>query len=215
MRILEDAGINRLYHHLNNPKEVAVFISVDRNEDSPAQNNRKRSDFKKIMRLYRFGYFSIKGGYIEDSPDGGIEVEDEVSFAVFAPIEKEDELLFLMLELSRLTKQDSIMFVKNSRAYWIYCSKQSLDKLISENGIFEQMQALGKVFPLGRFSVTDVDKYFSKIRGRKFSFSTSQVEAVEPERFERSWERKFVYELQEHLRTRHVEQDLKNLLGMD
>lgn len=216
MRTIEDAGLNRLYHHINNPKEVVIFISMDRNSDTPAQNNRKRNDFKKIMDLYRFGYFKIKGGYVEDDPEkGGVEIEDEISFAVFAPIEKEDAFLFLMLELGRLTKQDSIMFVKNSRAYWIYCPKQKLNTILSENDdIFEQMNEKGSVESLGSFSTHDIDRYFSKIKGRKFSFSTSQVESAQLTNFERSWERGFIYGLQEHLKARRVDYDLRNLLGM-
>lgn len=153
MRLIEDAGLNRLYHHINNPKEVVIFISMDRSSDTPAQNNRKRNDFKKIMSLYQFGYFRIKGGYVEDDPEEGpVEVEDETSFAVFAPVEKEDALLFLMLELGRLAEQDSIMLVKNSKAYWVYCPKQKLNTLLSsDDDIFEQMRSMRKVDSLGSF----------------------------------------------------------------
>lgn len=43
-KVLEDSGLNRLYHHLNNPNEVTVFISMDRKSDTPVQNNKKRAD---------------------------------------------------------------------------------------------------------------------------------------------------------------------------
>lgn len=216
MKIIEDAGLNRLYHHLSNSKEVTVFISMDRSESSPAQNNKKRADFKRIMSLYRFGYFEVKGGYIEDREDGSsVEVEDETSFAVFAPREKEDALLFLMLELGRLAKQDSIMFVKDLQAYWIICPKQKLDLLLSSNdNIFSQMKEITNVTALGKFTTRLIDKFFTKIKGRKFSFPLAQVESIDLKNFERSWERGFMYGLQEHLKQRKVDYDLRNLMGL-
>ena len=216
MKVVEDAGLNRLFHHLSNPKEVTIFISMDRSENSPAQNNKKREDFKRIMSLYRFGYFEVKGGYIEDRGDGSsVEVEDETSFAVFAPREKEDALLFLLLELGRLAKQDSIMFVKDLQAYWIFCPKQKLDSLLSGNDdIFLQMKEITNVTALGKFTSRLIDRFFTKIKGRKFSFPLAQIESTELKNFERSWERGFMYGLQEHLKNRKVDYDLRNLLGL-
>lgn len=216
MRFVEDAGINRLYSHISNPNEVVIFISVDRGESSPSENSRKRRDFKKVMSMYRFGYFKIKGGYVENpgTPDE-TEVEDEASFAVFAPVEKEDAMLFLMLELGRITNQDSIMFVKGGKAYWISCPKQKLDSLLSDDdNIFQQMEDRGDVTPLGKFSLKDVDRFFSKIKGRKFSFSSTQVESVALTSYQRSWERGYMYGLQEHLKSRKVDYDLRNLMGI-
>ena len=215
MRYIEDSGLNRLYHHLSNPKEVTIFISMDRSENTPAQNNKKRADFKKIMDLYHFGYFKVKGGYKEVVDGVPVEVEDEASFTVFAPREKEDALLFLMLELGRLSKQDSVMLVKDLKAYWVSCPKQRLDTLLSSNdNIFDQLKAMRAVTPLGRFTTQSIEKFFTKIKGRKFSFSTAQIESVELKNFERSWERGFIYGLQEHLKMRRVDYDLRNLLGM-
>ena len=215
-KVLEDSGLNRLYHHLNNPNEVTVFISMDRKSDTPVQNNKKRADFKKIMNLYHFRYFKVKGGYSERGKDGTlVDVEDEASFTVFAPRAKEDALLFLMLELGRLAKQDSIMFVKDLKAYWVSCPERRLDSLlISDDRIFNQMKELGGVTELGKFTTQNIEKFFTKIKGRKFSFATSQVESVEPKNFERSWERGFAYGLQEHLNQRKVDYDLRNLLGL-
>lgn len=217
MRIIEDSGLNRLYHHLSSPNEVTVFISMDRKSDTPAQNNKKRSDFKKIMDLYRFGYFKVKGGYSEKDPITGglVDVEDEASFTVFAPRVKEDALLFLMLELGRLAKQDSIMFVKDLKAYWINCPTQRLDSILSsDENVFDQMKEMNEVTSLGRFTTRHIEKFFTKIKGRKFSFSTAQVESVELKNFERSWERGFIDGLQEHLKQRKVDYDLRNLLGL-
>ena len=217
MRYIEDSGLNRLYHHLSNPNEVTIFISMDRSESTQAQNNKKRADFKKIMDLYHFGYFKVKGGYSEKDPITGdlVDVKDEASFTVFAPREKEDALLFLMLELGRLSKQDSVMLVKDLKAYWVSCPKQRLDTLLSSNdNIFDQLKAMGSVTSLGRFTTRNIEKFFTKIMGRKFSFSTAQVESVELKNFERSWERGFIYGLQEHLKMRKVDYDLRNLLGL-
>lgn len=190
-----------IFDRLDDPDLDKVFMFISMGEyNNSFEDKLIEKIFKKIMNLYQFECFTL----IEKDP---ISKRNDISLVVFSSFEREDDFLYLMLELGRLTDQVSVMFVKDSEAYQIHCSEQDLNSLISSNyRIFDQMVSLGKVDSLGNFQLIMKD-----LRTKKFLvFKKHNLT-----RFERSWERGFIWGLKIRLKARKADHDLKCLLELD
>lgn len=200
-----------MYSNLNNPNLVTVFISADRGDVSPETNKKNRDLLEAALRRYGLGYVKITGGYVEKN---GTEVIDEKSYVVFTPKVKEDNLVFLTINLAKQTNQDAIMFIRDGRAYYIECDVIRVSDLKSYKSLVQDLLEDKKyVSPLGKFSTTKINQFFSVIKGRKFAFSTAVTEEVPIKEYERTWSRALRYNLNKNLEDREIEQDMINLFG--
>ena len=66
-------SLNRLFQNLN--KFSYVVISSDRHELSKYENLKRFKKMKKIVKNAGFSYIPVKGGYLENVPDG-VDIED-------------------------------------------------------------------------------------------------------------------------------------------
>lgn len=191
-----------IFDRLDDPDLDKVFMFISMGEYNNSFNDKLiEKIFKKIMNLYQFECFTL----IEKDP---ISKRNDISLVVFSSFEREDDFLYLMLELGRLTDQVSVMFVKDSEAYRIHCSEQELNSLISSNyRIFDEMKSLGKVDSLGNFqSMMNTLRTKKVLVFKKPAYSTHS---------EGAWERGIKWGLDIRLKARKVDHDLKCLLELD
>lgn len=166
IRICE-ASLGRIKQHFDRG-DVLLFISANRNENTPQEN---RKNFKELQRYFRaanYGFNKIKGSYVEKKEDGSSVVVDEDSLVVFAPKEEENTLFKLGLKLGIKYKQDSILFVDSEGKAKLISTRE--DSFVG---------AIGSKQPLGAFAYTRIGDYFSKVGKKEFSFKTIDEE-VEP-----------------------------------
>ena len=191
-----------IFDRLDDPDLDKVFVLISMGEyNNSFQDKLVEKAFKKIMNLYQFECFTLIEKNFRNK-------RNETSLVVFSSFEREDDFLYLILELGRLTDQDSVMFVKDSEAYRIQCSEQELSSLISSNyRIFDQMTSLGKVDSLGSFQ-----SILNTLRAEKVLVFKKPVCSIHSED---AWERGVKWGLKLHLKARKVDHDLKCLLELD
>lgn len=189
-----------IFDRLDDPDLDKIFVFISMGEyNNSFEDKLIEKAFKKIMNLYQFECFTL---IEKDSKNK----RNDIFLVVFSSFEREDDFLYLMLELGRLTDQDSIVFVKDSEAYRIHCSEQELNSLISSNyRIFDEMRSLGKVDSLGNFQ-----SLMNTLRTKKvLVFKKPEYSSVHSEG---AWERGVKWGLKLHLKARKVDHDLKCLL---
>lgn len=68
-KILDEASLNRIRSHLND-NEIC-FISVNRNENTPEENNKLTKQLEIDIKKLGYGFIDIKGAYIETDINSG------------------------------------------------------------------------------------------------------------------------------------------------
>ena len=164
--LLKESRLVRLMQHLDN-KDPIAFISSDRHDLSDKKNKENYNKLKGDTKLAGFGYNRIIGGYIED---GGHEVPDESSLIVYGSKDKEKRLLSFAMAMGKKYNQDSILFVDtNGDAFWINTTNNP-----------ETGRVFGARTKLGDFSISNIKKYYSEIKGKKFTFKTLKEQDISP-----------------------------------
>ena len=195
---LSEASMGRFYQHLMKENDCIVCISADRSDDEdgvylyPDDPRRIRTNklnngyLEEKIKAYAdrqrqagggsrnpCGYHRARGGFIETAkaPDG-TELEqkfhvEENSFVVYHKCDtKDQESVFkkYFVNLGVKYRQESILWVgRDKRATWVSCLKGSL----------------GKETDLGPFRPDTINKYYTKIKGRKFDFIVEEESVLE------------------------------------
>jgi len=146
---LDESSLNRIHQHIQKKKinSWAIMTSY-RSENSPTENKKDFNELKQRLRSMDLGFIEIEGIGQEESEDGGIKQVKEPS--LFIP---------------KITKKKA---QKLSDRYdqwgYIYSGPETDDKiaLISVEGTEY----------LGDFHPNKISQFFSKIKGKPFTFET-------------------------------------------
>lgn len=160
---VSEASLGRFYQHLNNPDNVIAIFTAYRNENPKSENEKNNSFLKKFIKNAKFGFVRMEGGYVEKTDGSEIDVTDEISFAIFTSKDREEELFNFATSMGKKYKQDSILFVDNSKdAYWVSTRDDST------------VGPIGSKKHLGDFHANKISSYFSKIGKKKFAFDVKE-----------------------------------------
>ena len=158
MEELKESSLSRIYSNLNNTKLCMIAISADRSEykDSKIIKERQK-DLEHDIKLGKFGFIKIEGGYTENK---GTKKEKDVvekSFLVTFSRDRYDEALSYFTKLAKKYEQEEILVVKDKEASY-FNNKGELS------------------FKLGEWHPSQIDAYFTKLKnGRKFSFGAANI----------------------------------------
>lgn len=158
---LSEASLGRLWQHFTRG-EPMVIISADRSERTKSENKSCFEKLKQNIRLAKFGYVKVKGGYTETDAEGNKhDVDDENSCVIFGTPETEKRLFVLGLRLGKAYNQECFLWVGNDNiAYWVYTINDDVRNI-----------RIGEKVRLGEFHTKKIGQYFSKIGKKQFSFT--------------------------------------------
>jgi len=176
---LNEASLGRLVKHLDSKEPIAIISACrsDWDRKHPKENAKinkaKTAELRSFILGMGFGFNKAIGGYTEVTADGQkVEVKDEMSCIVYATPDREKELRTFAIGMGKKFKQDSILFIScDGKAEWIFTRP---DNFMGKPVASSQ--------PLGDFHPKQLDKYFTKIGKKNFSF------AVESQDFTRHTE---------------------------
>lgn len=157
---LTESSLGRFYKHFNNHEPIA-FVSADRSEYTKAENSERYRQLKTLVKLSGFGFNRVKGGFIETPTDENgnkIEkpVDGESSLIIYGGNHDNQEKLFtLAMQLGKRFEQDAVMLIDTDQNVMFADTK-------SKN--------FGSKIKIGKFSANTIDKYYTKIGKKKFSF---------------------------------------------
>ncbi len=142
-----------MQQHLDK-KEPMAFISAHVDDLPTADNKDRTYGLYRLARAYQFGYNKISGGYTMD--DGSLS--EEQSVVVYAKPDEQDELFEFAKKAAKLYEQESILLADTDGVAFFYYAKSA--KKYNE----------GDIYKSGEFTASDVDKYFSQIGQKRFTF---------------------------------------------
>lgn len=174
--ILDEASVNRFWQHLTKDSIIGMitadraFISKEGLSDDELAKKKKEHDLeckrnnealRSALRSNNFGYVKALGGYVENRDGVGlVTVNGEDTTIVYTTPDKEVALFKLLKKLGEKYNQDSFLFVnKNNEVFWFFCNDTSSNKA-------------GDIVHLGEFTVANIEKYFTRIGKKRFSFKT-------------------------------------------
>lgn len=174
---LYEASLARLRQHKENHEPIAIISACrgDWNRKDPKENAKinkaKTNELRSFILGAGFGFNKAIGGYTEIDAEGSkIEIKDEMSCIVYATPDREKELRTFAIGMGKRFKQDSILFVNtNGDAEWIFTRPDNF-----------MGKPVASSFKLGEFHYKQLDKYFTKIGKKNFSFA---VESFDYERY--------------------------------
>lgn len=187
---ITEASLGRLWQHFKEGSPM-VIISSDRSERSKAENKKCFDELKQNIRLAKFGYVKVKGGYTETDKDGNShEIEAENSCIIFGTPETEKRLYVLGMKLGNAFNQECFLWVGcDGVAYWVYTIDDSVRNI-----------QVGKKIRLGEFHTQKIGQYYTKIGKKQFSFKeideSSDVKS-NPTTIERRSSERFIKALDE------------------
>ena len=169
---LDEASLGRLKRHIDSGEPIAI-ISACRSDwskdpkENAAENKAKTRELRSFILGAGFGFNKAYGGYTEVLPDGTkAEVKDEMSSIVYATPDREKELRTFAIGMGKRFKQDSILFVNcKKEAEWIFTRPDNF-----------MGKPVASSFKLGDFHYTQLDKYFTKIGKKNFSFAVESTD---------------------------------------
>ena len=156
---INEVSLSRLWQHYHEGDPM-LFISAERAGMTAEERNRAYEKLQSEIAHALFGFVKIVGGYVEDKDGVKIDRDNEKSCVVFGTKDTEKRLKNMGISLGSYFNQDSILWVDSSgNAEWIYTRDTNDHKK-------------GDVDKLGKFSTTNIDKYFTKIGKKKFVFKS-------------------------------------------
>lgn len=148
---INESSLGRFKQHYDNGNLIA-FISGCRAEFTPQQCRQNGKEIGQALRKAGFGFTHVKGGFIENYNTEDAKAVEEATFAIFAPIEREEELRKLLTSLAKKYNQDSFLFVGADRKA----------KYITKNGNID--------CTFNTWKPSDAEQYFTRIGNKKFTF---------------------------------------------
>lgn len=148
---INESSLGRFKQHYDNGNLIA-FISGCRDEFTPQQCRQNGKEIGQALRKAGFGFTHVKGGFIENYGTDRAKAVEEATFAIYGPIEREDELRKLLTALAKKYNQDSFLFVGADRKA----------KYITKNG--------GVDCEFSTWKPSDAEQYFTRIGNKKFTF---------------------------------------------
>lgn len=162
--LIQEASINRFETHLKNGDVIAA-VSGDREGLNREERKKNYREIKRLLGMAKFGYIRVKGGYHEENG----YVDDESSVIIYAPKEREKELRDLVVSMGKRFNQSSVMFI-DTKGTAQYISTRN-DSWIGEIGTVKKLGAYKAINP------PEVADFYTRIRGKKFTFKTFEEEA--------------------------------------
>ena len=173
--VLTEASLGRLKQHLVDKEPVAIISACrsdwDRKDpkNNAKMNKAKTAELRTFILGAGFGFNKAIGGYTEVLADGTkVEVKDELSSIVYATPDREKELRTFAIGMGKRFKQDSVLFIDtNGKAEWIFTRPDNF-----------MGKPVASSCPLGDFHARQLDKYFTKIGKKNFSFAVESEDYV-------------------------------------
>lgn len=159
------SSFSRIWQRLNNNNiERSVGIITAFRKDLKLSENRKwNGALKACISNLGYGFFNVKGFYIQDhNTEEATPVEEDAIFVISGA---DNKLKKDLIKLGIKFEQDSILFKP-------FNSKDAI--LIGTNSA--EFPGLGKEHTLGAWSPNKIDEFYSKSKGRAFVFASAEEE---------------------------------------
>lgn len=170
---INEASLGRLKQHKDKGEPMAIISACrgDWNRKDPKDNAKinkaKTAELRSFILGMGFGFNKAIGGYTEvDSEGKKVEIKDEMSSIVYATPDREKELRTFAIGMGKRFKQDSILFIGcDGNAEWIFTRPDNF-----------MGKPVASSFKLGEFHYKQLDRYFTKIGKKNFSFAVESVD---------------------------------------
>lgn len=148
-----EASLGRIFQHVTGDDSFAV-ISAFRGNLSPAENNKRHKALKAEVRKRDLGFFELKG--VGQEEDGGESVEKTLMIPKITQA--------VALKLAKMFEQFAFLYFKGKE---------------TDNKVTMIEVASGKVIPLGKFRPNKMGQFFSRVRGKPFTFESMPADWFE------------------------------------
>ena len=163
-KLLDEAGLSRISQHVKN-KPIGM-ITAFRGGNTLQKNRALNKNLAADIRSNGFGFVKLIGRYIEDYDEKdktkGTPV-DEASFFVIGNEGQSGQLKGVLKKLGKKYKQDSVFFKSD---------ENDIGVLIGTNT--DGWPGMGVVKKVGKFRPQRVGEFYSKMRGKTFTFEVYQ-----------------------------------------
>lgn len=114
-----EIGMN-LYNDLDfkDPNNIKKIVGVGN-----VINKERTDNFRKFLKLHRYGYIPVDGSYYETRQVGNNKIRvrvDEQSTIVYCNSENQNDVLELCLSHAKLSNQECILYVEKGKGYYLY-----------------------------------------------------------------------------------------------
>jgi hypothetical protein len=148
-RVITAASLTRIFKHIHTGQSFA-FISASTPHNSPTENSKNNTLLQQEVRKLGFGFIKLIGQWESDQKDVDdkpVLYQEDSNFIIGIPLEK-------AIKLGEKFSQEAIIWGKGDETIGLY-----------QNG--RKITEYGTITTL----IQDIDKDYSKYKGRKFKFS--------------------------------------------
>lgn len=161
---VNESSLSKIYRKIEEYPSGA--ITAYRGDFTKKENKARNKVLMSKLLMEGYDVVSVKGSYIEDF---GSEKQKEVSESSFLVTDRSgrgiDVLEKDLIKLGKKFDQDSVLIIPpGEKPYLIGTSKRS-----------SSWPPYGKKEPLGKFKGGKGDQFFSRIKGRKFTFEEVEI----------------------------------------
>lgn len=148
---LTEASLGRIYQHVMSMKNTQswMIMSASLDSNTPQQNNEKTKQLKQDIRRLNLGFFPLEGYGQEPDDNGDIQVV------------KEESVFVINIDLKQ-----SMKLMKKFHQFGIVYSGPETDHKI------ELIEQDGSKTNLGSFRPMKIAQFFSKVKGKSFTFES-------------------------------------------
>lgn len=168
---LTEASLVRLYGHTVNRNVGA--ISAFRGRYTLSENRTRNAKLASDIRSAGFGYYKMEGHYIEGyKTDKQKDVHEEAFFIIGDEGNDNGKLKGFLRKAGARYNQDSVLYKAFNNKNAILIGTQSAD----EDGNPVTFPGLGKEVSVGEFKPMRMGEFYSKMKGKSFTFESYSVQ---------------------------------------
>lgn len=167
------ASLSRIWEHATQNEYGCAMISASRGIYSKLQNLKRTYDLSRDLKAEGFSWISTHGAYVEGIGSGKEQEVLEDSFFVIGNTKDFEQFVREISELGEKFQQDSVLIIRPDHTTYILGTQDFNEK----NEKVEPGK--GNVWEVGTFHPTQIGKFYSKWKQKKFEFrSTASVDSM-------------------------------------
>lgn len=160
-----EASLSRIWSHIEKGNSLGIVTAFRaeyaEGNENPKRNKKLQSDISSAG----FGYFPMKGVYVEDFGGENPKKVREDSFFIIS--DKPERLKDFLIKMGKKYEQDSVLFMDNS-------VEDKVAVLIGTSA--GSWPGLGVVHNLGKWHPNKIREFYSKLKGnRSFVFEDIDI----------------------------------------
>lgn len=163
----------RFANHMNT--EQCGFVSAFRNEYTYSENLRRNKELSKDIQDSDLSYIKVKGGYVEKKAGTDDEFIDVVedTYCIINSCMDPDDFIEFMVGLCKKYDQESVLITTPVD----HIGRMTRERALNIIGAYYYKD--GKPHEtFNNANLSTVEKYFTKVHGKKFALSNKEPEAV-------------------------------------